>query len=60
MAFFRKRLVERFGDTLAAICGGFSSDPWSLETSPSSLLILGSAILTDPVGEIRIVFLVAS
>jgi hypothetical protein len=37
-----------------------SSDPWSLETNPSSLLILGSAILTDPLGEIRIVFLVAS
>jgi hypothetical protein len=36
-----------------------SSDPWSLEASPSSAVDLGSAILTDPFGEIRIVFLVA-
>jgi len=33
-----------------------SSDPWSLETSQSSLLILESAILTDPFGEFELSF----
>jgi hypothetical protein len=44
----RKTPTRRFAEP--------SPDPWSLETSPPSLLILESAILTGPVGEFELSF----